>query len=450
MALTKPTSFPRWNTGGLNRTEPTSGKKDTGWVLNEEPSSSFFNWLLHFGGLFDQWHDERMLDGLPGGGGDSEDFLIQPPTPVAAGGKLTTKGADGVGAGSAGGAVDVAGGDAPSGNAAGGAANIDGGAGSGTGNGGFANITGGPGGATGTGGDAQVEAGTTSDGTGATALVAGGLVTGTDQNGGLAVVRGGVATGDGSSDAVLRAVDGNQGAGATSRSPSDYLRCDGSAKVITTSRSMVITATDATRAPVRLVASTRPATPARGDAYVSSVGDNSLGKSYIHTGSRWEGIGSLRVATTTDSNSVSGTTVETAFNQKDTIPADFAQLTDLIELKAGGSGLWAAGSINVRVKLGGEELLEFTYTPIGGFFWKLDCDIIIDNAGVSGNVRSKGGALFNETSGLTGIKSHTVNTTTHASPIAFTASNDLEITAQWTSAAGGNSITMHNLSVDIR
>lgn len=42
---TKPVKTPDWNTGGANNTEPNSAKKILGWVVNEKPASSFFNWL---------------------------------------------------------------------------------------------------------------------------------------------------------------------------------------------------------------------------------------------------------------------------------------------------------------------------------------------------------------------------------------------------------------------
>jgi len=49
---TKPTSVPIWNTGTANRTEPSAGKKVLGWIIGEEPPSSYFNWLQ---GLTGDW-----------------------------------------------------------------------------------------------------------------------------------------------------------------------------------------------------------------------------------------------------------------------------------------------------------------------------------------------------------------------------------------------------------
>lgn len=45
MSTIRPTKLPKFNTGGANRTEPTSGKKILGWLNGERPASSYFNWL---------------------------------------------------------------------------------------------------------------------------------------------------------------------------------------------------------------------------------------------------------------------------------------------------------------------------------------------------------------------------------------------------------------------
>lgn len=45
---TPPTDLPRWATDETNNTEPTEGKKDTGFEVGEKPiSSTAFNWLLN-------------------------------------------------------------------------------------------------------------------------------------------------------------------------------------------------------------------------------------------------------------------------------------------------------------------------------------------------------------------------------------------------------------------
>jgi hypothetical protein len=67
MAFTKPNRVARFggtsSTETTNSTEPSSGKKDTGWVLDDEPPSSFFNWLHYRYYQWLRWFDERSFDG---------------------------------------------------------------------------------------------------------------------------------------------------------------------------------------------------------------------------------------------------------------------------------------------------------------------------------------------------------------------------------------------------
>lgn len=59
--MAKPASLPRWADVGGDIVEPSSGKKDTGWIVSEQPPHSYFNW---FQNLVYQWCD--YLDGLTG------------------------------------------------------------------------------------------------------------------------------------------------------------------------------------------------------------------------------------------------------------------------------------------------------------------------------------------------------------------------------------------------
>lgn len=59
---TKPTKIPRWADTSLNVTEPSSGKKDTGWLVNEIPPSSYENWRTRTLGEWFKWIDERIFD----------------------------------------------------------------------------------------------------------------------------------------------------------------------------------------------------------------------------------------------------------------------------------------------------------------------------------------------------------------------------------------------------
>ena len=58
----KPTAIPRWADTGT-RVEPTSGKKDTGWIFEEAPPYGWENWIQGITGDWIKWLDERFGDG---------------------------------------------------------------------------------------------------------------------------------------------------------------------------------------------------------------------------------------------------------------------------------------------------------------------------------------------------------------------------------------------------
>jgi len=73
----KPTGIPRWADTSGNVVEPSSAKKDEGWVYEEIPPSSYENWRTREIGRWFKWLDERLFDGTtkdafvlkePGGG----------------------------------------------------------------------------------------------------------------------------------------------------------------------------------------------------------------------------------------------------------------------------------------------------------------------------------------------------------------------------------------------
>lgn len=59
----KPTSIPRWADTSLNVTEPSSGKKDEGWLVGEKGISSWENWRAKLVGSWFKWINERFADG---------------------------------------------------------------------------------------------------------------------------------------------------------------------------------------------------------------------------------------------------------------------------------------------------------------------------------------------------------------------------------------------------
>ncbi len=73
MAETKPTKTPRWADTGT-RVEPLEAKKDLGWIFEEEPPFSAFNWLQGIAGDWMKWFDERFFDGST-----EDELLIKEP-----------------------------------------------------------------------------------------------------------------------------------------------------------------------------------------------------------------------------------------------------------------------------------------------------------------------------------------------------------------------------------
>jgi hypothetical protein len=75
MAYSKPSDIPRWADTSTNIAEPSSGKKDEGWLVNEIPPSSYENWLKNIIGNWFKWLNERMKDS----GGDPNLFALIDP-----------------------------------------------------------------------------------------------------------------------------------------------------------------------------------------------------------------------------------------------------------------------------------------------------------------------------------------------------------------------------------
>src|SRR5260221_10162312 len=62
--MAKPSSLPRWADSGGAITEPSSGKKDVGWVA-EKPPYQYFNWLLNLIYTWLLWLDRiTSADGI--------------------------------------------------------------------------------------------------------------------------------------------------------------------------------------------------------------------------------------------------------------------------------------------------------------------------------------------------------------------------------------------------
>lgn len=84
--FSKPTKTARWADTGT-RVEPSEAKKDTGWVFEEVPPFSFFNYLQGITGDWHQWLGERLADGV-----DENEFVIRNPNDGSVGIRIKSDG----------------------------------------------------------------------------------------------------------------------------------------------------------------------------------------------------------------------------------------------------------------------------------------------------------------------------------------------------------------------
>ena len=357
MAETKPLKVPRWNDDLTNHTEPTEVEKDVGWSVDEEPSGAFWNWLLHFKGQWVKWINERFFDGLFGGSGDEEDFLITSPVPAdpGAGGTMTVRGADGVTAGG-GGPVAIRGGT--------GAATTD--------PGGDVIINGGTGAATGLGGLASMKSGPSIDQTGRFAFLEGGNSGGTDRVSGDAVVKAGVATGDGSGSVDLFAVDANQGAGSSNRSPVSYLKADGALLRVLVRRTLRF-----------FGLAGYVSSPVKGDTFVNT----DTAKLIYYDGTDFENISRRRLATVANATQLVALGV---FDQSVDIAGNSLRETSIIDVEAYGSfnPTNAADTPAVAIKLDGAIIVSAApqVSATGLDTWVAKFRLIVRTLGAAGTV----------------------------------------------------------------
>lgn len=331
--IPQPTKYPEWNTGGSNRTEPTAGEKVSGWVVDDEPPSSYFNWLSYYTYDWLRWINQRFSRGatevdltiialqpdssgvggdltlkagaaltagvggdafLSGGAGGSSSGnggqvgIFAGNGVAATGGRATVEAGDG---GLGGGDVRVEGGNA-SVSGAGGDIDVISGTGR-NGASGSINITVPPPVIAGAGGDVTVAAGdavgsgnaggdltlTAGDSVGSGGgdlYAAAGDAAGTDQQGGLVEISTGASTGDrGATVTVNVAEAGTSGSG--SNAPQPYFVCNGAdtQKFMALNRHVrVENVGDTARGEIRLVPRTVPPTaPVVGDLYTDSTTD---------------------------------------------------------------------------------------------------------------------------------------------------------------------------------
>jgi hypothetical protein len=63
MGIAKPTKLPEWAETSANVVEPSEGKKDDGWLVDEIPPSSYENWVQRQNFYWWRWWDEKLTEG---------------------------------------------------------------------------------------------------------------------------------------------------------------------------------------------------------------------------------------------------------------------------------------------------------------------------------------------------------------------------------------------------
>jgi hypothetical protein len=106
MAISKPTKLPEWASTTANVVEPSEGKKDDGWLVNEIPPSSYENWRAKKVWEWWRWWDEKVDEGAT-----DEDLKINGSVAILTGSLALTNASalEGVGKGSYPGIVGVTG-----------------------------------------------------------------------------------------------------------------------------------------------------------------------------------------------------------------------------------------------------------------------------------------------------------------------------------------------------
>jgi hypothetical protein len=405
MAFTKPDRVGRFagtsTTETSNSTEPSSGKKDLGWELDEPPPSSIFNWLHYRYYQWTRWLNERFFDVTSGA-----NFKIKSPEPAATS--------------DVGGSLDIEGGD------------------SGTDsnkNGGFVDVSGGK--ATGNGFSQVILKAATRGASGATIR--------TPEN--YLLARGDLAKG--SQWGVVQVAKPFEAFSPSGSSVSSIL-ADATAGTGNAIEAKADLTTPAKSALYLWPQDTDPSAPNTGGQYVNSASGQAAAYNNIASPARFVNMNTLIKALTADGSSIVNTTTETLFAPAITLPADTLRVGSIIKVTARGEGGTNGGppTLTLRVRLNGTSgpHLFFSAKVIStGFDWRLETEVTIRTIGASGTYVAQGWSAVDE-SPITGTwfvlrkESNAIDTT---------SANTVSVTGQWSIAHADNTTLMTNWTVEV-
>jgi hypothetical protein len=452
----QPTKYPEWNRTGGNRTEPLEAEKDAGWSVNDQPPSSYFNWLQYYTGAWLKWLNERVYKGTnevdltinalqPDTSGDGGDLIIRSGAPNTSGtsGDITIE--------------------APTGTSGGGNISILAGPSSTTGGGGDITITGGAGPSGQEGGDIAITAGASADTNGGDLTLAAGSATGTNRLSGVVTITTGSARGNqGGQIELLVAEAGSTGSAQYAL----FEGLDGSKQIYLNRyvRFQNSDAIDNTRGSFRcLPKATIPTAIQRGDVYM----DTNTDQLRVWGTSSYYGLNSKVFALDLASQSVIDTLGgEKVFlrsaggDLKYTIKANYLKSDSIIRVFAAflrtttGALLHEPG---FRIRLGdysvpnGVLLTEITSDSGSSIYTRftIDLDVHVRTGGGAGacRARTQAHAVAGGSSSWLAPKSRLE--VRDLTSIVFTGALDLFPTVVWGSTNSQQSMTCTHFTVDI-
>jgi hypothetical protein len=294
---------------------------------------------------------------------------------------------------------------------------------------------------------------------------------GTDLDGGDVTVSGGQATGDGGSEILLKVVEESQGAGVTTRNPTQVGKVSKTSKKLEMTEGIKSTGgtnkhgvegiggsasgygvrAEATKtSPVSAATHIEPqdddpSSPEAGNLYMRDDGADAGAKPRVYNGSDWDRAVMQSLAEAPTSDSLASFTGWTAFTTKYTIPAFTMRVGSTVRVRATCDQALVSGTMQFKIQIGGTDLVLTVTSAVSGDDAVLEGSIVVAAIGLSGNWRGGGIACYGPAGG-TGVASPRL-----AADASFNTNgaNDVEVFANASISNAGNTATLTSLIVDV-
>jgi hypothetical protein len=166
-------------------------------------------------------------------------------------------------------------------------------------------------------------------------------------------------------------------------------------------------------------------------------------------------------------NTVVNTTTATIFGSKCVIPANTLAVQNVIRVHCAGvysaaasigpasptaTGINgpAAATLKLLLKAGSVNLADTGTMQIEGqtgYRWEFDCVIRVGAVGASGSVSVSGTVKIQNSAGV--MVALTLINMSVSTSLDTTISETIQMSAQWSAAAAGNTVTLNNMSVEL-